>query len=73
MHRWIYKEKCVFISNLKTRERAFHSLVDELGKVLVSHLFDSALTMVELEDQKLGTRLKLLSSTAVSRLNHTYV
>ena len=54
-------------------ESAFHSLINELGKVLVRHLFDSALTMVELEDQKLGTGLKLLSSTAVSRLDHTYV
>lgn len=32
-------------------------LVDELGEVLVSHLFYSALAMVELEDQKLGTFL----------------
>ena len=32
-------------------------LVDELGEVLVSNLFYSALAMVELEDQKLGTFL----------------
>ena len=68
MHRWIYKEKmCVYF---QLGERVFHSLIDELGKVLVGHLFDSALTMVELEDQKLGTCLKLLSSTAVSRLDY---
>lgn len=50
-----------------------HSLVNELGEVLVSHLFDPALEMVELEDQKLGTYFKLLSSTAVGRLDSTYM
>ena len=57
MHRWICKQN-EFTSNLKTQDSVFmHLLVDELGEVLVSHLFDPALAMVELEDQKLGTLL----------------